>query len=450
MNRKFLLFAFALFSSTLYSVASEYFMSDGIRYEMEDDSTVFVVHLGDINDIAPKDDADKYEGDVTIPASVSHNGVKYWVIGVGSYAFYKCGNLTSVTIQNGPIYINEYAFAQCEKLTSVNMPNSIVSVGSHAFDNTAWYDAQPDGVIYVGRAAYKYKGTMARDTSIVIKDGTESITGHAFERYSNLISIEFPSTVLSIDAYAFYGCSKLASVTVPQSVYNIGVSAFEGTAWYDALPDGVVYIGSMLYGYKGNGLLGDTLFVMDGTKSINRQSLSRQSRLKAVIIPEGVTSVGVEAFYHCESLDSVYLPGSLTVLGAYCFAECTNLKSITIPEELRYVVAGAFDRCDGLLSIRSLATVPPLLFQDAFSSSVYDNAVLYVPAESVNDYKTADGWNQFRNIRAIGPTGVDLIGSDIFAVEYYDLSGKMIDAPQRGFNIIKYSNGQTKKVFIEE
>lgn len=450
MKRKTLLFALVFFSSTLCTVASECFMSDGIRYEIENDSTVNVIHLGDINDMAPKDNADKYEGDITIPDSVSYNGVKYGVIGIDRYAFYKCPNLTSVTIQNGPIYIYEYAFADCEKLTSINIPNSMTSIVSHAFDNTAWFDAQPDGVVYAGNVAYKYKGTMDKDTCIVIKDGTISITENAFYRCSNLTSIVIPSTVLKIGAYAFKGCSKLASVTVPQSVYTVGIGAFEGTAWYNSLPDGIIYIGSMLYGYKGNSLLGDTLFVSEGTKTINRQSLSRQGRLKAVIIPEGLTAIGVEAFYHCENLDSVYLPNSLMILNAYSFAECGNLKSITLPQSLIYIVSGAFDECDKLKSIRSLSVAPPTIYPNAFSSTVYDNAVLYVPAESVNDYKNADGWNRFRDIQPISTTNVDLIGRANAAVEYYDLSGKLVDAPQSGFNIIKYGSGHTKKVFIEE
>ena len=449
MNRKFLMFAFALLSSTLYSVAQDDFYSDGIRYGIEDDSTVYVIHLGDINDYAPKDDADKYEGDIIIPSSVSYNGVEYHVQGIYSYAFYKCDNLTSITISDGVNYIFDYAFAGCSNLTSVNIPNSISTVDAHAFENTAWYNAQPDGVVYIGKVAYQYKGTMAQNTSIVITDGTVSITEFAFERYSNLVSIEIPSTVTSIGAYAFYGCTKLASISVPESVTNIGIKAFEATAWYNAQPDGIIYIGSMLYGHKGENSVGDTLVVKDGIKIINRQSVTRQSRLKALIIPEGVMVIGVESFYHCENLDSVSLPNSLILLSPFAFSECVKLESITLPQNLLYIGYGSFESCNKLMSIRSMAVVPPLLLEGAFSSTVYENAVLYVPAESVNAYKNADGWNQFRNIQGVA-TNVNLIGNDNIAVRYYDLSGKMIDAPQNGLNIIKYNNGQTRKVFIEE
>ena len=35
------------------------------------------------------------------------------------------------------------------------------------------------------------------------------------------------------------------------------------------------------------------------------------------------------------------------------------------------------------------------------------------------------------------------------AVEYYSVNGVKLSAPQAGFNIVKYADGQVKKVFIK-
>lgn len=429
MNRKLLLFAFAL-SSTLSSIASD-FISGGIRYEIESyssDNEVYVIPLGGTDYPFDPSITAKYSGVVTIPDSVNYNGVDYEVVGISAYSFYGCG-VTSVTIEEGLYYINEYAFASCPMLTSVTIPNSVRFIASDAFSNTAWYDSQPDGLVYLGKAAYKYKGTMPENSSIVIKDGTVSISECAFSKCENLVSIECPSSLISVGAYAFSGCKNLSAISVNDSLTSIGIDAFDDTAWYDSQSDGVIYLGSMFYGYKGGVLFVDTLTVKDGTKTINRQSFTRQSIIKALVIPEGVYIIGVEAFYHCDNLESVTLPSSLNYIAPSAFAECNKIKEVTIS-----------------------ALTPPSLISsvDLFSSTAYANAVLYVPAESVNAYKAADGWSSFSKIQAIGTTDVALIGSDNTAVEYYDLSGKMIDAPQSGFNIIKYSNGQIKKVFIEE
>ena len=82
---------------------------------------------------------------VTIPKTVTIDGIVYSVTRIGHGAFEGCTSLTSITI-----------------------PESVVSIGSDAFDNTALYSNQPDGVVYIGDILYAYKGTMPQGTSITI------------------------------------------------------------------------------------------------------------------------------------------------------------------------------------------------------------------------------------------------------------------------------------------
>ena len=41
-------------------------------------------------------------------------------------------------------------------------------------------------------------------------------------------------------------------------------------------------------------------------------------------------------------------------------------------------------------------------------------------------------------------------GANVVPISYYNLKGERFDYPQSGMNIIRYSNGQTKKVLITE
>ncbi len=126
---------------------------------------------------------------VTIPDSVTS---------IDGYAFYYCENLTSVTIGNSVTIIGYAAFGECTGLTSVTIPDSVTSIGSYAFADTTWANNQPDGVVYAGRVAYGYKGTMPDNTSIIIRDGTKGIAGQAFWNRTGLTSVTIPDSVTSI------------------------------------------------------------------------------------------------------------------------------------------------------------------------------------------------------------------------------------------------------------
>ena len=191
---------------------------------------------------------------VTIPDSVTS---------IGDYAFRNCSGLTSVTIPNSVTSIGRYAFSWCSSLTSVTIPDSVTSIGYDAFYNTAWYNNQPDGLVYAGKVAYKYKGSMPSNTSIVIKDGTLGIASFAFYGCSGLTSITIPNSVTNIGDSAFDGCKGLTSVTIPSSVTNIGNSAFSGC-----------------------------------------------TGLTSVTIPDSVTSIGDFAFYNCSGLKTVFYAGT--------------------------------------------------------------------------------------------------------------------------------------------
>ena len=156
---------------------------------------------------------------VTIPDSVTS---------IGHYAFRGCTGLTSVTIPDSVTSIGYSAFYKCTELKSVTIGNSVTSIGWGAFYNTAWYNDQPDGLVYAGKVAYEYKGTIPSNTSIVLKEGTLGIAGYAFDGCTGLTSVTIPDSVTSIVYGAFRGCTGLTSITIPDSVTSIGDDAFRG------------------------------------------------------------------------------------------------------------------------------------------------------------------------------------------------------------------------------
>ena len=132
---------------------------------------------------------------------------------IQTYMFFSNIFLTKVIISNSITSIGVYAFENCTSLTSVTIPNSVTSIGDEAFDGTPWYNNQPDGVVYAGMVAYKYKGTMPNGTSIVLKDDCTGIASGAFIDCSGLTSVTIPNSVTTIRDCAFSGCSGLNLIT---------------------------------------------------------------------------------------------------------------------------------------------------------------------------------------------------------------------------------------------
>ena len=264
---------------------------------------------------------------------------------IGSSAFEDCSGLTSITIPEGVTTIGSYAFYGCSGLASITILDGLTNISHYAFHNTKWYETSDDGVVYINSHLYAYKGEMPANTQIEIQNGTTSITEEAFYDCDNLISVTIPDGVFNIGTSAFYGCDNLDSVTIPGSVKNVGEDAFFGTSWYNAIDNGVFYMGSVLYEYRGVMPANTHIDVREGTKCISDNAFYGKTELTSISLPQSVEHIGNSAFYECRNLSDITLPDSATYIGSYAFYNCSGLTSIVIPEGVTTIGYEAFLTC---------------------------------------------------------------------------------------------------------
>ena len=289
---------------------------------------------------------------ITIPNSVTS---------IGEEAFRDCRRLTSITIPNSVTSIGESAFSDCEYLTYVTIPNSVTSIGGNAFYGTPWFDDRPDGLVYAGKVAYEYKGTMPSNTSVVLEEGT-----------------------LGIGGGAFYGCTGLTSVTIPNSVMSIGNSAFSCCSGLTTIR---VESGNTKYDSRND----CNAIIETGTNTLI-------AGCKNTTIPNTVASIGSNTFDGCSGLTSITIPNSVTSIGSSAFAYCRGLASITIPNSVTSIGGIAFYGCSGLTSIISEIQNPFDISENVFSSSTYTNATLTVLSGTKSKYQQTNYWNKFKSI----------------------------------------------------
>lgn len=433
------IFLFAMMILLPIMASAESVEIDGIYYNL--------IKKGNIAEVTHCPYGTYGSNSVNIPSSVVYDGIEYnvtsigksafgscteipsisipnSVTSIGEFAFQNCRSLYSIIIPNSVKSIGDYAFSDCRVLTSVTMPDSLTSIGSHLFYRCLGLTSVniPNSVITIGSYAFYYCNVL---TTITIPNSVTTIGNSAFANCSALTSIIIPNSVTSIGDNAFSGCRGLTSVTIPNSVTSIGGYAFSGCA--ASVTSVIVESGNTKYDSRNN-----------CNAIIETETNTLLFGCKNTIIPISVTTIGGSAFSNCGGLASLTIPNNVTSIGWSAFIDCSDLKSVTIGNGVKNIEGLAFANCMELADVYCLTENVPDTEADVFQNSYIEYANLYVPAPSIDAYKTVEPWKNFKDIieycdpsRIHGITiGQDEKGS------VYDINGRRLNEPAKGINIV--------------
>ncbi len=146
---------------------------------------------------------------------------------IHSFAFYRCYALESITLPDSVKNIEGGAFKDCVNLKEINHSGKIYMVDTNSFSDTAWENAQPDGLFYFGNVLMGYKGNVPATSELNVKDGVKAIANSAFARNLNLTKITLPEGLVVIGPNAFRS-TMIKEIDIPESVEFIGYFAFAG------------------------------------------------------------------------------------------------------------------------------------------------------------------------------------------------------------------------------
>ena len=182
-----------------------YAVIGGIRYALK----------SDIATVARQ--ATTLSGAISVPESVTYQGLSYSVTRIGDGAFEDCSGLTSVTIGNGVTSIGNYAFSGCDGLTEIPIPDSVTRIESFAFSGC-------DGL-----------------ESVTIGNGVTYIASNVFSNCSGLTSVYYTGTAGEWNAVTIesYGNAALTNATRYYYIENEADVPDDGGNYWHFDTDGV-------------------------------------------------------------------------------------------------------------------------------------------------------------------------------------------------------------------
>lgn len=275
----------------------------------------------------------------------------------------------------------------CNFKCELRLTDNIIHIGDEAFvgaENFYGVFHVPSKLQTLSVGMFKELGREGSITGeIEIPQGVKEIPDNAFGiALKNRIALTFPQGVQTIGESAFSGL-RMTALHFNDDLIEIDKEAF----WYASLPFPII--------------------LPDRLRSIGSACFMGCGIEGELTIPEKCLTIGEGAFSD-NQITKLTLPSKLESINDGTFQRNPYLTEVTIPKFVDYIGEKAFAGCIGLQTVICLNPEPPFMRPNAFGTSddwsddpvQLDKVILQVPESSVEAYRHADGWKEFKNITA--------------------------------------------------
>lgn len=379
-----------------------------------------------------------FQGLTTLTSLTIEDGVTT----IGKSAFEGCSSLTAVVLPESVETVGMSAFASCTALTSINFPSKLTTIPTGMLSNTALPEVVlPEGVTIIDNQAFMNIATLK---SVTLPSTLEMIYMKVFEGcpLETIVSdavtppaffqaAGFGDYALAFDSSIFDTCKLLvpadavnaykaaagwknftnikanlpeeptAEVTIDGFNYRLYLESMTAELLYSETYSGAVTVPAEVEYQNGKytvTMIGEGAF--DGLEGVTTISL-----------PETVATIGKRAFAGT-GVDVMSIPQAVVEIPEEMMAGCKNLISLALPDKFETIGVRAFygDTKLRYIFCNNLGFgenhVPPTFatyegdptnYGEAFSTEIWPDCMLVIPANMFANYKAAAGWKNFRS-----------------------------------------------------
>ena len=389
---------------------------------------------------------------------------------IHQYAFTNCTSLKEVIFYNKSNLntIGNYAFNQCTALEYVTLPGSLQTLGNYAFNKCS---------VLKNVSFVPWHVEFGVGSLLNAGVNLETIGQGAFELCTSLESISLPSEVKTIGIYAFNACYALKYAdlsqcikltTLPQAAFNdnqslevvnlpaslttVNNSAFNNCTKLQNISVAAVTPPTVANANVFTGVDTENCVLSVPTSSYVDYIVSEHwgafvSLCKGIIVEK---DDNVDVYFRHLTAEELELPQNAQQLASVKTASVNEVSKTVEYGALVVDGSSVYAKNNGyikfILDVAEGYEVSQVLYNDEDVTDQVVNNTYITPAVTVKGtLKVTTGIPAgIEEVETEEDTNVDAV-----EVARYDINGRLLSEPSKGINILKMSDGSTRKEFVK-